>query len=276
MLRVQIKSHTGKPIQSFIDWAKYGLPPERALQWKKGRSAFELGCSWTADGEPTVPAELVQLFGSHDALRGTVILSGIVEHETVLPYGKRGARCHDLALRAEQDDKVVTICIEAKADESFGGTVAEELTQARKRPGTKFPERLHWLTQSLLGLPAFRDNRFSVLSDLVSGLPYQLLSAIGGTLLEAELQGASKAVFLVHEFRTPATLEAKMDANTKALNCFLRLLLSANRVGPMHPEIRSGQLVGPILITERPVAETSKMSSRIPLFIGKIRSDRMG
>jgi hypothetical protein len=35
-------------------------------------------------------------------------------------------------LRGEQDGCTVIICIEAKADESFGGKVAEELSRLRK------------------------------------------------------------------------------------------------------------------------------------------------
>ena len=125
----------------------------------------------------------------------------------------------------------MTICIEAKADESFGGKVAEELRKARQRPVTRFPERLDWLIRSLLGLPAFKDDQSLVLSDVVANLQYQLLSAIGGTLLEARLKGASKAVFIVHEFRTTSTVDAKMDDNAKALNGFLHLLQSANSGG---------------------------------------------
>lgn len=277
MTDLQITSHTGEPIRSFSDWEKYALPPERRKRhWKKGRSAFELGWSWTASGQPAVPAELVQLISSHEATRGTLILSGITEHETTLPFSKRGARCHDLALRGKQGSHVVTICVEAKADESFGGTVAEELGKARKRPVTRFPERLDWLTRSLLGLPAFEDDRCSALSTVVSELPYQLLSAIGGTLLEAKLQHASKAIFLVHEFRTVATVEAKLNTNAKALNGFLRFLLSANQGGTTPPEIRSGQLVGPIWITDHPAKEAIKMPSQIPLFLGKVRTDRIG
>lgn len=156
MTNVKIKSHAGDPIRSFIDWEKHALPPERRkLHWKKGRSAYELGWSWTANGEPAVPCELIQLLDSHEGTTRIVILSGITEHETTLPFGNRGPRCHDLALRAEQDGCAVTVCIEAKADESFGGTVAKELINARKRPVTRFPERLDWLTRSLLGLQAF-------------------------------------------------------------------------------------------------------------------------
>jgi hypothetical protein len=36
----------------------------------------------------------------------------------------------------------------------------------------------------------------------VADLPYQLLPAIAGTLLEAARHKVSKAVFVVHEFRT--------------------------------------------------------------------------
>ena len=170
----------------------------------------------------------------------------------------------------------MTVCIEAKADESFGGTVAEELRKAKRRPVTKFPERLDWLTRSLLGVPAFEDDQLLVLSDVISTLPYQLLSAIGGTLLEAKLQRASKAVFLVHEFRTMSTVDAKMDANANALNSFLRLLQTLNNGEAEDTKLESGHIVGPIFITDRRVEGAIKIPCDVPLFIGKIRTDRLG
>jgi hypothetical protein len=272
---VQIKGYAGELIRSFGDWEKHALPPERKeRQWKEGRSEFELGRSWTARGEPTLPCELMDLLDSHEGTRRIVILSGITQHETTLPFGTHGPRCHDLVLRGEQDGRAVTVCIEAKADESFGGKVTEELRNARKRPVTKFPERLDWLTRWWLGLPAFKDEQFLVLSDVVGNLPYQLLSAIGGTLLEARLQRAYKAVFMVHEFRTMSTVDAKLDDNAKALNGFLHLLLSTNHGRVDELELASGHIVGPITITDRPVA-AMKVSYDIPLFVGKIRTDRL-
>jgi hypothetical protein len=282
MTTVQIKSHAGTQIRSFLDWEKHSLPDERKQHWKEGRSACELGQSWTAAGEPSVPPELAQLLESHEGTRGIVILSGITEHETPLPFGNRGPRCHDLALRAEQDGHAVTVCIEAKADESFGGTVAKELLRARTRARTskqlrtRFPERLDWLTRSLLGFPAFEDEKLLVLSAAVAELPYQLLSAIGGTLLEAEDQNAAKAVFVVHEFRTAATEDSKLSVNATALNIFLRRLLSANNQQGDSFELRCGQIIGPVLITDRPVACATKIPYHVPLFIGKIRTDRLG
>jgi hypothetical protein len=132
--RVKIEGHGGEPIRNFADWKDYALPAQRRkLHWKEGRSACELGRAWTANGEPAVPRELTELLDSHEGTRGIVILSGITERETPLPFVAHGPRCHDLALFAKQDDRPATICIEAKADEPFGGTVAKELIQARKR-----------------------------------------------------------------------------------------------------------------------------------------------
>jgi hypothetical protein len=269
------------PIRSFDDWESYALPPARnELHWEPGRSACELGRIWTAGGEPAVPHQLVQLLESHEGTRGMAILSGITERETPLPFGNRGPRCHDLALQAEQDGRVVTICIEAKADESFGGTVTRELSTARKRAAkregghTRFPERLDWLTRSVLGLRAFEDAQHQVLDGAVADLPYQLLPAIAGTLLEAGHRKASKAVFVVHEFRTAKTADANLDANAEALNRFLRLFLSANGANSDETfELGCGRIVGPISVTERHVEGTNKIPSDIPLFVGKIRTD---
>jgi hypothetical protein len=246
----------------------------RRGRWKEGRSAFELGRIWTEKGEPAVPAELVQLLDSHEATSGTVIQSGITEHETTLPLGSRGPRCHDLALQAEHDGGI-TICIEAKPDESFGGSVAEELLKARKRPVTRFPERLDWLTRSLLGLPAFDDDQCTVLSNVIAGLPYQLLSAIGGTILEAETKTATTAVLVIHEFRTPLTTDAKMELNSSLLDRFLRLLLAKNGAADKAFHLQRGRLFGPISVIQRPVARTRQMPCHIPFFIGKIRTDRI-
>jgi hypothetical protein len=274
MMSVQINSYAGVPIRSFSEWEKYALPPERKeLHWKKGRSAYQLGWSWTANGEPAVPHELIDLLDSHEGTKGTVILSGITEHETALPFSKGGPRCHDLALLAEQNGHTVTVCIEAKADESFGGTIAKEVLKAKKREGTMFLKRLDWLTRSLLGLSAFKDEQLLVLSDAITELRYQLLSAVGGTLIEAEYQKASKAVFVVHEFRTAATKDAFLDSNAGALNRFLSLLLFANKAGHDDIQLESGHMFGPILITDRSVEGPIKIPYHIPLFIGKIRTD---
>ena len=253
------------------------MPPNRKLRhWKEGRSAFELGRIWMEKGEPNVPNELIRLLDSHDGTRGTVIRSGITEHETVLPFGNRGPRCHDLALHAIHNTSVITICIEAKADESFGGTVQQELLNARQRTSrTKFPDRLNWLTYSLLGIPAFIDEGYSALAGPISNLPYQLLAATAGTLLEAKLQNAAKAILVVHEFRTALTTDSKIAANAAALNRFLGVLLESNGVPVSGFHLEPGKLFGPALIIQRDVAGQKQIPSHIPLFVGKVKTNRL-
>ena len=84
---VQIHGYAGEPIHSFSDWQKYALPPDSKKQhWVQGRSAYELGFCWAASDEPTVPSELIQLLDSQEETRRIVILSGITERETRLPF----------------------------------------------------------------------------------------------------------------------------------------------------------------------------------------------
>jgi hypothetical protein len=40
-------------------------------------------------------------------------------------------------------------------------------------------------------------------------------------------------------------------------------------------QLRPGEMIGPISIVERPVTGGVKMPSKIPLFVGKIRTDRL-
>lgn len=98
---------------------------------------------------------------------------------------------------------------------------------------------------------------------------------MGGTLLEGELRKATKVLLVVHEFRTPLTMDAKMEANASVLDRFLRLLLGRNGAVDENFQLDRGQLFGPISSSEHPVAGTRKMRCRIPFLIGKIRTDRI-
>lgn len=67
------------------------------------------------------------------------------------------------------------------------------------------------------------------------------------------------------------------DANANALSHFLRLLLSANKADVGEDfELERGQMIGPILITDRSVEGPIKIPHHIPLFIGKTKTDLLG
>src|SRR5690348_9378574 len=121
---VQIANNDGVPIRSFSEWAQYALPPKRRdIHWAPGRSACELGRLWTVKGAPCAPDVLTDLLDSRRETRDAVIVSGTTECETRIPPGSHGPRCHDLRLVAKTNCSDLVICIEAKADEPFGGTV---------------------------------------------------------------------------------------------------------------------------------------------------------
>jgi hypothetical protein len=94
-------------------------------------------------------------------------------------------------------------------------------------------------------------------------------------MLEAEIEVATMAIFMVHEFRTPATNDDKFDSNANALNRFLSLFHSRNGGPDEDIELRPGELLGPISIVNRPDAGLPRMPSP-PLFIGKVRTDTRG
>ncbi len=267
---IEVTGYGGAQVLSFEDRESFGMPPRRkAKQWKAGRSACELARSWTPSGLPQVPNDLKETFNSNPLTLGLIVESGTIEHETVLPFGPRGPRCHDLLLHARSGERKVMISIEGKADEPFGGTVFKELRRARLRPKTNFPRRLQWLTHSLLGVDAFADVAMTTLTEAISGLPYQLLSGIAGLIIEAQQHQCMDAVLIIHEFRTSETTDKKLAVNAAALTKFLRLLWSAN-YEQGTPALADKKLLGPVRLKHWKGDSVEPLPG---LFVGKVRTD---
>lgn len=112
------------------------------------------------------------------------------------------------------------------------------------------------------------------MSSQIRGLPYQLFAAMAGTLLEAESQRSSKAVLVIHEFRTEKTEDEKIEHNARELDSFLHFVLQQNGATSDNFNLHYGQLVGPLPLLERAVGGVRKMPHDIPLFVGKVKTDR--
>ena len=123
------------------------------------------------------------------------------------------------------------ISIEAKADEELDKPAENKLERFLKSPRTMFPDRLEWLTTLLLGLRSFPEGNLNLYQP-ARWLPYQLLSGVAGTLLEAEDGQASTASFLIHEFKTRLTKDLNHMRNSETLSRFLNLLCEANGIPP--------------------------------------------
>jgi hypothetical protein len=192
---------------------------------------MELAKAWFSHEGPTVPPEIERILLSHSRLEGLKLIRAIPELVTPLPERGEG-RNHDLWILGKTSREQATICIEAKADEPFGNhTVAEyrDLTMRRREQGisTRASERIDALLRMVGG-------------DLsVWGLVrYQLLTAICGTVLQAQKDGSDLAVFLVHEFRTPLTSEENLSRNKKDFELFVAAIGLESGI--------EGLLVGPL------------------------------
>lgn len=225
---IKLCTPAGTPITCWQEWSQ----PKRSCQWKEGRSAMCLAQAWFNDeGEVAVPAELQALLFSHPRLEGLQILTGVPEKVTALPERGEG-RNHDLWLQGRTPADRVTICIEAKADEPFGNeSVVEYRNRSLQRRNKGIPTRAPERIDSLLQLVG--DKKGAIWADI----PYQLLTAISGTVLQARIDESNCAVFIVHEFHTSLTDPDKLRGNAEAFEMFVRVL-----TGMPDREVQEGLL----------------------------------
>ncbi|HZU87119.1 MAG TPA: hypothetical protein VFF78_06525 [Anaerolineaceae bacterium] len=171
------------PTTSPEDWR--ALLADPAKQWRSGYSAKELAECWEqADG---FPAEFQHLFAGSDnpALRELELLLAIPEYKVDLPDGKHPSQNDLFVLARAQDNQLVSIMVEGKVCEPFGGTI--EVWRKDGSAGKK--ERLKMLCQ-ILGLPA----------DLPGTIRYQLLHRTASAIITAERFNARYAMMVVHSF----------------------------------------------------------------------------
>jgi len=247
---VTLKSADGNVITCIDDWFLFSPPAKGAVQWKDGRSAKELAKAWFRTGQPQMPDELASLLDTHADTDGFQAEVGIPEKETVLDDFRGNGRNHDMVLIGNTNGVRVLIAIEAKADESFGPKIGDYIeSSVRYNPRSRVPDRIRHLALGVFG------------HTNVSDLRYQLLHAVAGTLIEAQNQGASLAVLVIHEFVPERGKSDKARENERDLAAFIARLADRR-----HP-LPTGSLTGPFH-----VPGGGKIPSKIPLYIGKIEA----
>jgi hypothetical protein len=254
----------GRDIRTVDDWFEIAPPKGGHEHWVDGRSALECARAWCGPEGPAVPTELTDLLASHPDTTGALIRSVVPEHLVRFDSFPGEPRNADIAALADHPGGLIAINVEAKADEPFDQRVHEVLTTVIQRIAadehTNGIARIQQLAVSLLP-PRSADT--SQLGDL----RYQLLTGLAGAIAFAIASKATKAVFVIHEFITERTDDAKHEANARDFVAFLARLTAG--------EIRSivaGRLVGPITIPGRPLFESAP-----PLYLGKsVRNLRDG
>ena len=198
---------------------------------------MELAKAWFRHGRLAPPCEFINLLSSESRLQKLRLLRGKPEMVTDLPERGEG-RNHDLALVGETPWELVTICVEAKADEQFGNeTVLEYWDRAMRRRNSGDPTRAPERIQALFEMVG--QSGLLPLESLWGPVRYQLLTAICGTALQAQLDSSGLAIFVVHEFRTELTVKKNLRRNHLDFEKFLSVLSSA----PISAEL--GRFYGP-------------------------------
>jgi len=220
---LKLTTPDGSSITQYQEWTR----PKKDYQWKAGRSAMELARSFFRQDHPQPPDELLSLLQSSTRLKDLQFISGIPEQVTALPERGEG-RNHDLSLVGNTDTEQVTVTVEAKADEPFGNdTILEYYTKAIKRRDSGTPTRVPERIEQLL---AMVDPENTVEKSKWKDVRYQLLTALYGTILQAQIDDSSLAVLVVHEFRSDDTSAHKHKQNHEELELFLSVLVGQRKI----------------------------------------------
>jgi hypothetical protein len=198
------------PLWRYEDWLSHLDDKNR----KAGTSAPTLAAAWAG------PLDLLGTLSTVPALRSFVPREAVVEARATFDDHGGNVRNHDLVLRGQtRDGDEVVVCVEAKAGEPLGATLAEQLAAAEqaltKNPRSKAVARVGDLVE--------RFCREGIADQATAALRYQLLTAWAGTLADA--LDVQHAVFAVHEFRTDQRPEDKSKTIGDELIAFGKVVL---------------------------------------------------
>ncbi len=257
---MRIESTTGEAINSVDDWFRLAPPMGGALQWRDGRSAKELAKAWIAPAGPTPPPAILELLARHPTTADLAFTVAFPERRVRFDHVRGEPRNTDLAIVCEGTAGRVAVSVEAKADESFGKTVGEEIVNAaaqwafEERDGKL--KRLQGLGVAIL--PPHKAGQASI-----GALRYQLLTAIAGAWAFASEQEASTAVLVVHTILSPRLSRRRLSQNNDDLDRIAERLTH----GEVY-HLPAGGLIGPL-----PIPMSPTWAGVNQWFIGKCETD---
>ena len=251
---------SGITLTALEDW-RIHAGPKIGIHWQDDRSAKESARAWLG-AAPSVPFEIGETLASHSDF-------GRLERWTAEPEARvrfdsfRGEPANlDVLLEGADARGPIIMAVEAKADETFGQTVQGAWSSAEARltryPNSKGIARLEQLLRAICGVEV------DALGD-VEHLRYQLLTGTAALLSAGPEDDSTRRVFMIHEFVTDRTEDARHTSNAADLDAYVRFLS-----GEPDAAVTSGQLVGPLSVPGQPL-----WSSAPTFWVGKaVRSLR--
>ena len=189
-----------------------------------GTSAPTLAAAWSG------PLDLLGALATQPELAGITVDRVMVEARSTFDAHGGNTRNHDLVLRARTPtNEAVVVCLEAKAGESLGDTVTEQVKRARRAKRLNDNSQARARLDDLLA----RLCRHAADDPRAGALRYQLLTAWAGTLSDAA--DAAHGVFALHEFRTDERPEDRSAHNRTELDRFADAVLRCELPGRMAP-----------------------------------------
>ena len=170
------------PTQGVEDWQALLADPVK--HWKTGYSAKAMAYSWEA--ARGLPSEIKSLLATSpdSAFDHIEPLLTIPEHKVPLPGGSTESQ-NDAFVLARTPQYLVSMTIEGKVAETFGGTLGEWYSDPS--PGKR--ARLDYLKKQI-----------GLTDDISLGIRYQLIHRTASAVIEARQYHARKAVMIVHSF----------------------------------------------------------------------------
>lgn len=242
---MKIYSAQGEPVLKFEQWPR---PKKPVLHWQPGRSAMEFARIWFREGKPEVPDEYRASLNR--AFPRLCCLEVYPEHVTSLPESGEG-RNHDALLLMTSDVGTAVIGVEAKADEPFGKN-GESVGEYRRRmlalrragESTRVPERIEALL-TIVG------SSVSTTAHTWDEVPYQLLAAAAGVLIEARERNAA-AVLLIHEFVSAKLNDSKRRRNHEGIRALRNAVFQTADCDGVHGPVVLGKTPFYFLSIETP------------------------
>lgn len=194
------------PTSGLGSWKARLADPEK--HWKPGYSAFEAAVSWerAAQTDRGLPTAVADILDQEEELRGAKLLFALPEHKVPLRGGSRASQTDIWALlRAPRG--LISMAVEAKADEAFGDTL--ESWKRDASPGKD--ERLRHLYRVL-----------KCETHLPPGIRYQLVHRTASALIEADRIGAEYAIMMVQSFLKQSPSESDYIEFGNCFNVTLR------------------------------------------------------
>lgn len=211
---------------------------------------MELARAWFTSPVPIVPAEVAELLASHNLTRGAVIEEAWPELKTPLPYPGEG-RNHDLVAIGKVGDTRLLLAVEGKVDETMGPTIGTYWRKSKRTYGSRAWRRIDALLAAAFGSDT------DALRDPWQGLPYQMLTALVGTAIEAANRSCAIGVLCVHEFVTESATAKKLALNSADFRNFVEAC--------GLPKPATGVLYGPVKVCLPGTAAI------FPVLIGKVQ-----